>query len=96
MKPARIKFLSAEEGGREKAPEKGAGHYRTNAGSTPEFRNAQWTIVAEFDQSPVAGGWTDCKVNYLAYTHPKCPPLTPGTQLNMFEGTRLVALVEVT
>lgn len=95
MKPARIKFLTTEEGGRQAAPTKAAAHYRTNAGPSTDPRDAQWTLVVEFHEAPEQGAWTSCQVNYLAYDHPKCPPLTPGTKLNMFEGHRLVANVEV-
>lgn len=95
MKPARIKFLTTEEGGRQAAPTKAAAHYRTNAGPTTDPMDAQWTLVVEFDEQP-SHDWTDCKVNYLVYSHPECPPLTPGTKLNMFEGHRLVARVELT
>ncbi len=96
MKPARIKFLTAEEGGREAPPQNEvAFNYRTNASPTTDHKDANWTLVVEFNQSPVAGEWSDCKVNYLAYSHPQCPPLTPDTGLYMFEGYRIAALVKV-
>ena len=96
MKSARIKFLTEEEGGRAAAPIKARSHYRTLAGPTISVREAQWTLVVEFDEDPKQGEWAGCKVNYLCYTHPLCPPLPPGTRLNMFEGLRLTAVVKVT
>jgi len=96
MKPARIKFLTAEEGGRKAPPQHDRPfNYRTHAGPTTDHNDASWTLVVEFEKNPGAGQWEDCTVNYLAYNHPKCPPLTPGTELFLFEGYRIVALVKV-
>jgi len=92
MKPALIKFIPPTKGGREALP---PGHHYTTI-VAPEGERPSWSLVMEWDGVPTVSEWSPCEVNYLSYSHPKCPPLTPGTMLNVFEGHRLVAHIEVT
>lgn len=98
MKSAHIRFLTSEEGGRSENIPDGKHRYCT-IGMPPELGRPPWkeawSIVVEFDEPPATDRETKCKVNYLAYTHPKCPQLLPRTKLDMFEGSCLVAHVEV-
>ena len=91
---ARIRWLSATEGGRTSPP--GGPRYLTIArfeSADIDWQKEAWSLVVEFDQSPDVSGEQTALVWFLAYDKPETPNdlLYVENKFDFLEGARVVA-----
>lgn len=87
---ARIRWLSAQEGGRKDLP-KGV-HYSTVARFLKD--SAEWSVVTDFNEPPLLERETIALMRFLS---PEAPLslLQLGSRFELLEGSRVVAKGEV-
>lgn len=95
MVRARLRWLSAAEGGRA-APPTGP-RYSTVARfeDAADWPDRAWSIVAEFHGSLDASGTIEVDLSFLAPDNAPAALLHVGSRFELFEGRRLVAKGEV-
>lgn len=93
---ARIRWLSAKEGGRS-APPAGP-RYSTAArfeGQVPNWEEEAWSLVAEFEGPVDETGWILADVRFLVPERAPIDLLRVGSRFELMEGPRVVATGEV-
>lgn len=98
--PAEILFRRRDEGGKISGPPSGPAYSATatlvlggEADVLPGWPATapQFSIVLEFDEPPVEGGWSPTRVRALVDGAPGSEALEPGAEFLVMEGPRDVA-----